>query len=209
MSFLENIQKHLYSIEWTPRLTLTAVTYALFSTELFTYAKSDKSNDETRADKDAFTGLSLKKKIFTLCFTGFFYSFYLRYTYPKMKKQDLKLFEKIGYGLVLFGIPFRIYSKYILGKHFTYVVSIQKDHTLIDYGPYKIVRHPGYTGSILSYFGNAIWLQNPIWYVTSFFASKALLKRIENEEEMLQNKFGDKYIEYKKNVKYKLIPFIY
>jgi protein-S-isoprenylcysteine O-methyltransferase Ste14 len=44
-----------------------------------------------------------------------------------------------------------------LGRLFTFEMSIRKDHKLVTSGPYSIVRHPGYTGAVLTVVGIICW----------------------------------------------------
>ena len=57
----------------------------------------------------------------------------------------------IGLILILFGIILRSWSIQILGKFFTPTIQIKEDHALIIKGPYSIVRHPSYLGSMGNY----------------------------------------------------------
>jgi protein-S-isoprenylcysteine O-methyltransferase len=46
-----------------------------------------------------------------------------------------------------------------LGKYFTFNVAIHRDQTLIEAGPYRYIRHPSYSGALLTLlgFGLALW----------------------------------------------------
>lgn len=88
------------------------------------------------------------------------------------------------------------------------VVEIQEKQKLIDTGLYGIVRHPMYFAAILMFMFMPLVLG-------SFFALIPLLVfpfqmnvRMKNEEEILE-KGLDGYDEYKKKVKYKILPFIW
>lgn len=50
-----------------------------------------------------------------------------------------------------------------LGRFFTFEMSICNDHKLVTDGPYAWVRHPGYTGVLLTFIGQAIWLGTKVW----------------------------------------------
>ena len=87
-------------------------------------------------------------------------------------------------------------------------LQIVENHVLVKDGLYKHVRHPLYVGEILRTFWVQLILSSLIGFVFSIIAICLLLIRIQIEEEMLIEKFGEEYEEYKKNTK-KLIPFIY
>ena len=55
------------------------------------------------------------------------------------------------------GTAIRVQCYRELGKHFTFSVTILKDHKLITSGPYSYVRHPSYTGFFLNATAQVIW----------------------------------------------------
>ena len=67
---------------------------------------------------------------------------------------------KIGMLITAVGICIRIKAVLTLKKAFTLNVQISKEQQLITNGMYKFVRHPAYTGSILSLLGVSIALKN-------------------------------------------------
>lgn len=115
----------------------------------------------------------------------------------------------IGLGVIITGMLFRFIAVFSLGKFFTVDVTIRKDHKLKDDGLYGIIRHPSYTGSLLSFIGFGIslnnWLSLAVVTIILFFS---FVRRISVEERALTKEFGDEYIQYIKRTK-KLIPFIY
>ena len=114
-----------------------------------------------------------------------------------------------GFILLWSGIFLRNYSIKLLGKHFTPTVQLQKDHTLITTGPYNIIRHPSYTGALLSFVGIAIFLNSLIGAVFCIFAMMlAYVVRISAEEKALVSLFGDVYRNYQHKTK-RLIPFLW
>jgi protein-S-isoprenylcysteine O-methyltransferase Ste14 len=114
-----------------------------------------------------------------------------------------------GFILLWSGIFLRNYSIKLLGKHFTPTVQLQKDHTLITTGPYNIIRHPSYTGALLSFVGIAIFLNSLIGAVFAILAMMlAYFVRISAEEKALVSLFGDVYRNYQHKTK-RLIPFLW
>ena len=89
------------------------------------------------------------------------------------------------------------------------VLDIREDkgHKLIDTGSYAIVRHPMYTGFLLMFLGVPFLLGS--WYtlIPAILFAILILTRIKFEEEMLIEGLPG-YEEYKKRVKYKIIPKI-
>lgn len=114
-----------------------------------------------------------------------------------------------GIMLIFCGLALRWLAIFQLKEHFTVNVSIRKDHQLIQKGLYKHIRHPAYSGSLLSFFGLGFafdnWLSLLIIFLPIMFA---FFYRISVEETELSRSFGNKYEEYRKETK-KLIPWIY
>src|SRR5207244_1080010 len=65
-------------------------------------------------------------------------------------------------GVVLFiaGLFLRWWAIITLGRFFTVDVTIEKDHELVEHGPFRVVRHPSYTGVLLAFVGLGLSLGN-------------------------------------------------
>ncbi|MEQ2490225.1 methyltransferase family protein [Blautia obeum] len=101
-----------------------------------------------------------------------------------------------------------LYSYITLKKAFTLNVQISKEQQLITNGMYKFVRHPAYTGSILSLLGVSIALKNiPAILIVAICSFVCYQIRINVEEAVLQKYFKE-YNLYKEKT-YKLFPYIY
>lgn len=112
-----------------------------------------------------------------------------------------------GTILTALGIAFAIWARIHIGKNWSSGPSVQEGHQLVTSGPYRMVRHPIYTGVLLALFGSAfvaglIGLSNFIMVMISF------LWRIKEEEKIMTQLFPQQYPEYKKGTK-ALIPFIW
>jgi protein-S-isoprenylcysteine O-methyltransferase Ste14 len=117
--------------------------------------------------------------------------------------------QYIGLLIVVLGLILRIYSVLVLGRYFTVDVNISNDHILVDNGVYKFIRHPSYLGSIISFTGFGLSLNNWISFVIIIIAIPAvMIYRIKIEEKALSERFGADYELYKRSTK-RLIPFIY
>jgi protein-S-isoprenylcysteine O-methyltransferase len=114
-------------------------------------------------------------------------------------------------GLVLFvgGLVLRWVSIIQLGRFFTVNVAIAADHRLIESGPYRFVRHPSYTGSLLAFLGFALSLGNWLSVLVIMIPiTIVFLYRINVEERALTSALGDTYISYCGRTK-RLLPLLY
>jgi len=105
------------------------------------------------------------------------------------------------------GILFTWWSRQTLGTNWSGAVTIKKDHELIQRGPYLIVRHPIYAGSLIALLGSAVAMSELKGFLAVVLVFVGLLKKINEEEIVLESHFSE-YRLYKLRVK-KLIPFIY
>ena len=113
-------------------------------------------------------------------------------------------------GIIFFsGTTLRLYAIKTLGRFFTMEIGTREGHQMIQSGPYKLIRHPSYTGYFLMILGMGMAYQNlyafliPLLQIGIFFS-----KRIPQEELMLSQKFGEEHSSYQKRTK-KLVPWIY
>ena len=113
-------------------------------------------------------------------------------------------------ALALFaaGLALRWWSIGTLGRFFTVDVAIHADHQLVTHGPYRLARHPSYTGLILLFVAMAITYEH--WGALVAVLAPilaALLYRIRVEEEALSAVFGPAYAAYRRTTK-ALIPWL-
>jgi len=114
-----------------------------------------------------------------------------------------------GLVLIIFGIVIRLLAIRTLGKFFTVNLYLSDDHRLIKNGLYKFIRHPSYTGSLLSFLGFGLSLNNWVSLIVIFIPVLiSFIYRINVEEKLMSGQFGKDYDEYKKHTK-RLVPYIY
>ena len=115
--------------------------------------------------------------------------------------------------VIIFSLVFLLgYSMYaeVLREN-TYLsrtVEVQENQKVIDTGLYGIVRHPMYSATILMFLSVPLILGSWISFLIFLFYPVILIKRILNEEKILEEGLSG-YREYQKKVKYRLIPFIW
>jgi protein-S-isoprenylcysteine O-methyltransferase len=131
------------------------------------------------------------------------------YRLPECRLPWPNLFREWGCGLFVLGLALRWCAIIHLGRFFTTNVAIANDHRLIDTGPYRFVRHPSYTGSIVAVLGFSLSFANWASLLLIFVPSFAItLWRIQIEEAALTEALGEPYRDYMKRTK-RLIPGIY
>ncbi len=114
-------------------------------------------------------------------------------------------------GLVFLVACFYLFLKsYMENTYLSPLVRIQKerDQKLISTGVYSWVRHPLYLGAFLFFLGGPLVMGSLYGLIIGIFLSLSVVLRIIGEEKMLVEEL-DGYVEYKKKVKYRLIPYIW
>jgi protein-S-isoprenylcysteine O-methyltransferase len=115
----------------------------------------------------------------------------------------------VGLALGICGIALRQWAVATLGRFFTTSVEVQPGHRVIDTGPYATVRHPSYSGTLLTVVGLTFALGN--WLsclVATAFAFAGLAQRIAVEEQALAAHLGSDWTAFAVRRK-RLIPLIW
>ena len=101
-----------------------------------------------------------------------------------------------GVALVAAGLWLRIAAMARLGRRFSPLVALQKDHVLETGGPYAFVRHPGYLGALLACLGAAIAFGSALALPLPALMLAAQQARVRREEALLGTRFGDEWARY-------------
>ncbi|KAF9255900.1 hypothetical protein L218DRAFT_1008018 [Marasmius fiardii PR-910] len=134
----------------------------------------------------------------------------------------------LGNTLTLLGTLLRVSCYRTLGPFFTFELRIQEQHRLVTSGPYSVVRHPSYTGLIMTVIGafanhaSGSWVVNcglletpvgkclaTVWITIAFAVTASLLLRVPREDVMLKETFGEQWADWAREVPYSLIPGLY
>jgi len=113
----------------------------------------------------------------------------------------------VGIALVVAGLLFTIWARLYLGRNWSGVVTLKKDHELVRGGPYRFVRHPIYSGLLLAIAGSAVVRGEWRGVLALIIAFVALWRKLRLEERWLGEAFGEQYAAYRAEVA-ALIPFV-
>src|SRR5204862_4895374 len=122
---------------------------------------------------------------------------YVAGRWPAARLPYGQQFAVVGVFLFAAGLLLRWWAIIVLGRFFTVDVTIEKDHELVERGPFRLVRDPSYTGVLLAFVGFALTLRN--WgailvVLVPIFA--AFVRRMNVEEKALRGALGERYAEY-------------
>ena len=110
---------------------------------------------------------------------------------------------------ILFIISYILYAEVLReNTYLSRTIEVQKNQKVVDKGLYGIVRHPMYSITLLLFLTMPLILGSIISFVIFLIYPFIITKRINNEEKVLEKELKG-YIDYKKKVKYRLIPFIW
>lgn len=158
------------------------------------YTSRYKSQKMTEDDSD-------RGNIFLLKLTGIGMVIPLLYLFsPWLKFADYSLPIWVGWiGTMIFALAIIVLwrSHADLGRNWTIIPGIRDDHKLITNGIYKYIRHPMYAAHFLWAIAQVLMLHN--WIAGFSFIVTLIpfyLDRVNHEEKVMFDKFGDEYKEY-------------
>jgi protein-S-isoprenylcysteine O-methyltransferase Ste14 len=111
-----------------------------------------------------------------------------------------------GAALVALGLSFAVWARLHLAGNWSGTVTLKQNHDLIRSGPYRLTRHPIYTGILSAILGTAIALAEWRGIVALALITLAFLRKIDIEEGFLTARFGEAYARYRAQVP-ALIPW--
>jgi protein-S-isoprenylcysteine O-methyltransferase Ste14 len=115
----------------------------------------------------------------------------------------------LGVILMLVGLGLRIWASRTLGAFYTRTLLIQTEQRIVDSGPYRYIRNPGYLGDLIMFISAGFAVMNWISVIAITVAMvNAYVYRIRTEETMLQSAFGEQFAAYQTRT-WRLIPLIY
>lgn len=112
-----------------------------------------------------------------------------------------------GLSLTLAGMLFCGWARWTIGRNWSGTVTLKQDHELIRNGPYRVVRHPIYTGLIFAALGTAIVFLRAECLAGVLLIALGFWLKLRVEEQFMLEQFGEEYARYRNRVR-ALIPFV-
>ena len=95
-------------------------------------------------------------------------------------------------ALMVMGSALRCWSMRVLGAFYTRMLKMTESQTLAQNGPYRLIRHPGYLGTLLIWIGaNQAMMNRLVMLLVAVMMLAAYIYRVHQEEAMLMETFGD------------------
>lgn len=127
---------------------------------------------------------------------------------PELKPPPLSAWVLLGTLVVAAGTALRVWAISVLGRYFTAVVAVQEAQPVVDRGPYRLIRHPSYTGALLAALGAAVVCQSAYGLLATVGVMlPAYLYRIHREEAHLRARLGEPYLRYTERTT-RLVPYL-
>jgi len=118
-----------------------------------------------------------------------------------------RLLPSLGMLLVAAGLGLAVWARGCLGRNWSGIITLKQDHALVREGPYRVVRHPIYTGLLLALIGTAAAIGEWRGVLAVACALLGFLWKIRVEEERMQQTFPE-YEQYRKRTA-ALIPLLF
>src|SRR2546426_1192219 len=115
----------------------------------------------------------------------------------------------VGLAVFAAGLALRAWAVHELGRFFKFTVVVQTNHRVVDTGPYRLIRHPSYTGLLMAALGLGIslgtWLSIPLCLAPPLIGFSL---RLTHEERVLADELGEPYRSYMRRTQ-RLVPGVW
>jgi protein-S-isoprenylcysteine O-methyltransferase Ste14 len=183
-----------------PLAALTAATLVMGAAAFFSGANLSPGVREDRANRWVIGAIGVLGVLLT-----YFSAFTDRYNFLTIDGDAVRW---TGFVLFVVGGCVRLWPVFVLGRRFSGLVAIQKDHTLVTTGIYRHIRNPSYLGLLLASVGWALTFRAGVGVFMAALLLIPLLARIRSEERLLAEQFGAEYENYRART-WRLFPGIF
>jgi len=116
--------------------------------------------------------------------------------------------DSVGVAICALGLFVALWSRKVLGGEWSRDVELKQGHKLVESGPYRLIRHPIYTGHLLMGLGTAIASGSLVAFAGLASFVGGFWIKLNQEERLLLRSFPDEYPTYKARVR-ALIPYVF
>ena len=113
----------------------------------------------------------------------------------------------LGAAVTVAGLLFAVWAREHLGSNWSRSVTIKQGHELITTGPYAVIRHPIYTGTLTGFLGMAIAVSQVRGFIAFALIFLVLWLKLRMEEEWMRSQFGETYVAYTRRTA-ALVPYL-
>jgi protein-S-isoprenylcysteine O-methyltransferase Ste14 len=133
-----------------------------------------------------------------------------RMSYPLSERviPHLEMLAWAGAVLCVAGLGFCIWARLTLGRNWSGTVTLKEEHELIERGPYRLVRHPIYTGMLAMFLASVIVVGRVAGIVGLVLVFISFWIKLRDEEQLMLKQFPEQYASYQRRVR-RVIPFVF
>lgn len=113
----------------------------------------------------------------------------------------------LGAALCSVGLAFALWARATLGRNWSGTVTFKEEHELIRTGPYRLVRHPIYTGLLTMFVGTSIVIGYIGGFIGALLVFASFWIKLRQEERLMLQHFPHQYPDYRQRTKC-IIPFV-
>ena len=114
----------------------------------------------------------------------------------------------ISAAVTAIGLLLTIWARQHLGRNWSGTVTVKEDHTLIRSGPYRLVRHPIYSGMLLALLGTALAIGSARGFIGAGLILFGFLLKLQVEEARMRETFPAEYDDYCRHTA-RLVPGVF
>ena len=112
-----------------------------------------------------------------------------------------------GSAITAVGLLIAVWARVHLGRYWSGIITLKEGHRLIRTGPYRLVRHPVYTGLLIAVIGSAMAVGTWDALIGIAVILLAFIFKLRREESLLTGEFGEEYLAFKRETP-ALVPFL-